>query len=176
MARPQHLRFDPLNARAAVEAVPLVACAQVEEARCAHDHGGGCPARSRRPLPHCGSPSNPCARACHGAPSVATRPDDGPLFCPVSQTGQITIRRMIAHAFHKICSKRARQAGVKWYTPHDLRRTFIGDLLDAGADISIVQRLAGHANVRTTTRYDRRPEAAKKRAAELLHFPYVRRT
>jgi len=102
--------------------------------------------------------------------------DEGPLFCPVSQTGHITYRQMIGHAFHKkICAKRARQAGVKPFTPHDLRRTFIGDLLDAGADISIVQRLAGHANVTTTTRYDRRPEAAKRRAAELLHLPYVRR-
>lgn len=101
--------------------------------------------------------------------------EPGALFCPVSQTGQIVYRRMIGHAFHVICAKRARQAGVKQFTPHDGRRTFISDLLDAGADISLVQRLAGHANVTTTARYDRRPEEAKKRAAALLHFPYVRR-
>ena len=89
--------------------------------------------------------------------------DAGALFCPVSQKGQIIYRHMIGHAFHVICAKRARQAGVKAFTPHDGRRTFISDLLDAGADISLVQRLAGHANVTTTARYDRRPEEAKKR-------------
>lgn len=95
----------------------------------------------------------------------------GPLFCPLVKGGKVKIKRMSDRAVLYIIQRRARLAGVAHFSPHDLRRTMIGDLLDAGADISTVQKLAGHANVQTTTRYDRRGEATKKKAALLLEIP-----
>lgn len=95
-----------------------------------------------------------------------------PLFCPVNKGGRLVPRRMSDQAVLNIVRKRALSSGVRAFSPHDLRRTFISDLLDAGADIATVQHLAGHANVQTTARYDRRGERTKRKAAEMLHVPY----
>lgn len=97
----------------------------------------------------------------------------GSLFCPITQTGGITCRRMSDQAVYEILRSRAKKAKVKSFSPHDLRRSCVSDLLDAGVDISVVQRFVGHANVTTTARYDRRGEHAKKRAAKSLHVPFV---
>ena len=97
----------------------------------------------------------------------------GPLLCPVRKGGHIQQRGMTAQSVMMRLRFLAANAHISHLAPHDLRRTFVGELLNAGADVSSVQKLAGHSSVTTTTRYDRRPEDAKRRAAELLHVPFA---
>lgn len=97
--------------------------------------------------------------------------EPGPLFCPVNKAGALELREMTDQAVYNMVVKRAEQGGVESFTPHDLRRSFISELLDSGADIVTVQALAGHANPATTARYDRRGEKAKRKASEMLHVP-----
>ena len=56
----------------------------------------------------------------------------GPLFVPVNKAGRLDNRRMTAQTVWNLLEKRAGDAGVREFSPHDLRRTFVSDLLDAG--------------------------------------------
>lgn len=102
--------------------------------------------------------------------------DPGALFVAVNKSGRMASQRnMTPKTIYNMLAKRATEAGVKSFSPHDMRRTFVSDLLDAGADITTVSKMAGHSSVTTTSRYDRRPEDAKRKAASLLHVPYAGR-
>lgn len=65
-------------------------------------------------------------------------------------------RSITGEAVRQLLKRRALAAGVAAISPHDLRRSYAGDLLDAGADLPAVQQILGHASPATTSRYDRR--------------------
>jgi integrase len=104
----------------------------------------------------------------------------GALFLRVHQNGRIAPfaqgQYLTAQAVYNMLARRGRQAGLAAFSPHDFRRTVIGDLLDAGVDIATVARMMGHADIKTTKRYDRRPEQVRQAAAGKIHLPYRRRS
>lgn len=95
----------------------------------------------------------------------------GPLFCPVNQCNEVRIRRLRGESIAYILRRIQERAGVEPFSPHDLRRSFVTALLDAGEDVFTVQRLAGHADVTTTAKYDRWGEQAKRRTVRSLEIP-----
>lgn len=101
-------------------------------------------------------------------------PEPGGLFVPVDKAGAIKVTEsgLSATALQNRLNLRAKQARVEPVAWHSFRRTATGNLLDAGADLVTVQKTLGHADPRTTARYDRRPEQARKAAAATLHVPY----
>ena len=84
------------------------------------------------------------------------------------------MRRLSPQAVLRVCEKRGREAGLRGFRPHDLRRTYVSTLLDRGVDLSVTSDLAGHASPATTKRYDRRGERARHRAAEVVAIPFPR--
>jgi integrase len=103
----------------------------------------------------------------------------GPLFTRIDRAagGQhtVTLDGLTDQAIYYILDERRQQAGLEPFTPHDLRRTFAGDLFDSGADMATVQKLMGHSAPQTTAGYDRRTEQTKRRAVAALSVPYTRR-
>ncbi len=95
----------------------------------------------------------------------------GPLLCQVNKAGRVVLQRLTPQAVLYLLQKRATQAGIASFSPHDFRRTFAGDLLDAGIDLVTVQKLMGHSSPDTTSRYCRRSEETKRRAVQTLKIP-----
>lgn len=93
----------------------------------------------------------------------------GTLLCAVTRQGKPDrTRPLTSSGLYVMLQRLGEAAKIKSFTPHDLRRTFITRLLEKGADLLTVSKLAGHNSVQTTMRYDKRGEATKRSAVDLL--------
>jgi integrase/recombinase XerD len=77
---------------------------------------------------------------------------DGPWF--ITATGARWHRSEAWRVLRRL-AKKAVPEKAKTLHPHDLRHAFVTLSLDAGASLRDVQDAAGHADPRTTRRYDR---------------------
>ena len=92
----------------------------------------------------------------------------GSLFNPVSRSGKVLSRPLVSQSVYDIIKQRAEQAQIGSVRPHDLRRTFVTQLLEAGVDLNTTRQLAGHQDIQTTARYDFRSEKNQKKAVQQL--------
>lgn len=100
--------------------------------------------------------------------------EPGSLFVALRAGGRLTAKGLSGEAIRRVIARRAQEAGLEAVTPHDLRRSLITGLLDADVDLATVQRIAGHANLSTTVRYDRRGEDTARRACTDIGSHLVR--
>ena len=82
---------------------------------------------------------------------LAVGRDDGPLF----RTGEQRMTRQGSWRLVKRLAKKAAPGKADRISPHSMRHTFVTMSLEAGAPLQDVQDAAGHADPRTTQRYNR---------------------
>ncbi|WP_324019903.1 tyrosine-type recombinase/integrase [Pantoea sp. JZ29] len=90
------------------------------------------------------------------------------LFNRIQRNGRVASQPLTTTGLTGILEQLQHDAGIAWFTPHDMRRTFITRLLEQGVDINTVRQLAGHSDISTTTRYDCRDERMKTHASQQL--------
>ncbi|HEY1067445.1 MAG TPA: tyrosine-type recombinase/integrase [Pirellulales bacterium] len=97
---------------------------------------------------------------------------DEPLFRSVAgRSGELTDRPIQAIDIYRMLKRRLKAAGLPTsYSPHSFRVSVITDLLEQGVPLEDVQRLAGHADPRTTRLYDRRRKTVTRNIVERISF------
>ncbi len=89
----------------------------------------------------------------------------GPLLAPMTRTKprQVVVDRRLST--QTVAQVVARRFGLH-VAPHDLRRTFTGNLLESGTDLSTASKVLGHVDPKTTAGYDRRERAKRLEGVE----------
>jgi site-specific recombinase XerD len=98
----------------------------------------------------------------------------GPLLLAVSRGGRVLAHGISGQAIFAALRRRALQAGVARFSPHNLRGSYASRLFDEGADAAMIQKLLGHSSISTTQKYDLRSERARRRASKLVRVPFRR--
>lgn len=76
------------------------------------------------------------------------------LFLAANGHGMVGDSPLTATAIYQMLRRRCREAGLRTLNPHSFRHGLAMYLLnEAGADMSLVQKILGHAQITTTTRY-----------------------
>jgi integrase/recombinase XerD len=98
-------------------------------------------------------------------------PSAGPVFTATRRRAGTSPAPLTPRMVWYILARYVKTAGLKKrISPHSLRHTAITLVLDAGATIRQAQTMAGHADPKTTVRYDRTREDLDKSAVHLIDF------
>jgi len=101
---------------------------------------------------------------------LQSAPKETPLFRSViGRTGQLSSTRLHVNDVCRMMKRKLEAASLPArLSPHSFRVTTITDLLEQGVPLEDVQRLAGHADPRTTRLYDRRDRKVTRNIVERI--------
>jgi integrase/recombinase XerD len=104
------------------------------------------------------------------AAGIRDAPKDTPLFrTAYRKTGQLTQNLLHVNDVCRMMKRRLKDASLpSQLSPHSFRVATITDLLEQGVPLEDVQRLAGHADPRTTRLYDRRQKRITRNIVERI--------
>ena len=104
------------------------------------------------------------------APGATRRTKKRPLFLSTrGRSRSLTDRRMSRQDAWRMVKRRAKQAGIRSEIGnHSFRGTGITNYLENGGSLSEAQRMAGHADPRTTRLYDRRDQKITRGEVEKI--------
>jgi integrase/recombinase XerD len=104
------------------------------------------------------------------AAGLAQAPKDAPLFrAALGRTGRLSETVLHVNDICRMMKRRLRDASLpQRLSPHSFRVAVITDLLEQGVPLEDVQRLAGHADPRTTRLYDRRQQRITRSIVERI--------
>src|SRR5215831_13222138 len=104
------------------------------------------------------------------AAGLSSAPKDAPLFrTTVRKEKRLTENAMHVNDICRMVKRRMKDADLSGrLSPHSFRVTTITDLLEQGVPLEDVQRLAGHADPRTTRLYDRRDKKITRNIVERI--------
>jgi site-specific recombinase XerD len=104
------------------------------------------------------------------AAGLRDAPKDTPLFqSALKRQRKLSGTRIHVNDICRMMKRRLKDIGLPLlYSPHSFRVTTITDLLEQGVPLEDVQRLAGHADPRTTGLYDRRKRKITRNIVERI--------
>ena len=104
------------------------------------------------------------------ATSRSTVDQSAPLFVSFRKGDHPSAKGLRDADIGAIVAERAKEANIERLTPHGLRASFVTLALENGAKLQQVQYAVGHADPRTTERYQRRKLNLDDHAVDFIHL------
>ena len=127
------------------------------------------PARAPAPSSGAATSITPVTNGCCASLKKGESRGKSPFQSALKKQRKLSGRAIHVNDICRMMKRKLKDIGLpQIYSPHSFRVTIITDLLEQGVPLEDVQRLAGHADPRTTGLYDRRKRKIRRNIVERI--------